>query len=270
MTPIEVDPEALLLVDVAHVYWPVWHATGSAIEAYRTTIERCERMARIWPHMVICCDSPTNWRHKLTEHLEPSERYKANRKAKPPDAFTHLVDAQERLGELGLCVAQADNYEADDVIATLKSQAFLQRVIVMTEDKDLAQLVDDACVLWTRDGERGADDVERTYGVKPPLMRDLLAMCGDSSDNVRGILRIGPVNAARLLNTYGSIAGVKEAVEKDDFSFRGIGPERRQAIRDWDPELAVKLVSLAYDAPVRLEDVLQRKNQVCQTDAFEF
>lgn len=254
---IEIDPDALLLVDVGHIFWRAWHASReSQTDAYTTTVETCLRYAEQFPHTVICCDSPTNWRHELTAHLEPKLRYKANRDPKKADALLSLIDAEERLRDIGLRVCKLDGYEADDVIATLKAQAWPRRVIIRTEDKDLAQLVDETCVLWTNKGERGAADVERVYGVLPPLMRDLLAMWGDTSDNIPGCPKIGQGFASKLLNAFGSIAGVQEATAEEDFSFPGVGPERIACIRAWDPEMAVKLTSLAFDAPVSLDAIL--------------
>jgi 5'-3' exonuclease len=252
---IPVDPEAVLLVDVGHIYWRSWHINQSSKEAYRETVEQCQNMAKWWPNMVVCADSPRNFRHALTEHLEPAARYKANRKSKPEDAVQGLVDAEERLADT-VRLVKVDGYEADDLIATLKTQAWLHRVIIKTEDKDLAQLVDDNCVMWTRYGERGPAEVQGTYGVPPSLIRDLLAMWGDDSDNVFGCPRIGQGFACKLLNAFGSIDAVKTEAEKPDFKFKGIGPERVASIRAWDPELAVKLVSLATDAPVNLEALL--------------
>src|SRR6478609_2447417 len=206
---IEIDPTALLLIDIGHIFWRTWHATGSRVDAYRETVERCQRLASMWPRTVVCCDSPTNWRHKLTEHLEGKERYKANRPPKPKDAIESLIDAEERLASDGMRVVKLDGYEADDIIATLKTQSWLYRVVILSEDKDLAQLVDENCVLWTRNGERGVDDVKRTYGVFPHQIRDLLAFWGDASDNVPGCPGVGQGKASKLLDEFGSLDNIK-------------------------------------------------------------
>jgi 5'-3' exonuclease len=267
MTHIEVDRDALVLVDLGHIFWREWYKTESRQDAYRYTVERCERLVGTWPKLIVCADSPTNWRHALTTHLEPGERYKANRKPKPKDAFLSLVDAEETIAGFAP-FAKVDDYEADDLIATLKNQAWLTRVLIMSEDKDLAQLVDESTLLWTRAGERGPDDVMRTWGVPPHLMRDLLAMWGDSSDNIQGCDGLGQKHASALLNHFGSIEAIKEAASSEDFKFPGIGPSRVEAIKAWDHTLAVKLVSLAYDAPINLNDLLtgqQKENQQCQT-----
>jgi 5'-3' exonuclease len=253
---IDVDPEAVVLIDLGHIFWRAWHKNESRVAAYEETVDRCQRMAKRWPNLIVCADSAKNWRHALTEHLEAKAQYKANRKPKPKDAFQSLLDAEMRIEDSGVRFVKAEGFEADDVIATLKAQAWLHRVIIMTEDKDLAQLVDDNCLMWTRNGERGPADIERTYGVLPPLMRDLLAMWGDASDNIPGCPDIGQGFACKLLNAFGSIDAVKAEAEKPEFKFKGIGPERIASIRAWDPELAVKLVSLATDAPVNLEALL--------------
>lgn len=273
MSYVPVDRDALVLVDVGHIFWRTWHATGSRHDAYRETVEQCQNMARLWPKLIVCADAPNNFRNALTEHLDAKERYKANRPPKPADAFLSLTDAEERIAESGVPLAKVDTFEADDVIATLKEQAWAHRVLIKSEDKDLAQLVDDGCQLWTRNGERGPEDVERTYGVRPHLMRDLLAMWGDASDNVPGCPKIGQGFAAKLLNAFGSIEGVKAAASEEGFKFKGVGPERIESIRAWDPALAVSLVSLRVDVPINLTELLNgsgKKDQQCQTDDCAF
>lgn len=269
---VPIDPDALLLVDVGHIFWRAWHISESRQEAYRDTVDRCERLARMWPRMIVCADSKTNWRHALTEHLEPAQRYKANRKPKPKDAFLSLIDAGETIAEFAP-LAKLEGFEADDLIAALAFQDMSGRILIMSEDKDLAQLVDEHTTLWTRNGERGPADVQRTWGVPPALMRDLLAFWGDASDNVPGCDGIGQKTASALLNHYGSLTAVKEAAESVDFKFKGVGPERLEALRAWDPTLAVRLVSLDHLAPVSLNDLLAgpiKEKPACQTDYIEF
>lgn len=252
---IELDPDALLLIDVGHIFWRAWHVSESRQDAYRETVEQCQRLARNWPRVIVCADSPTNFRQALTAHLEEKQRYKANRKPKPKDAFLSLIDAEEQISSF-LPLAKVDGFEADDLIAALRHQAYFDRVVIKSEDKDLAQLVDENTVLWTRSGERGPEDVERTWGVRPGLMRDLLALWGDQADNVPGCDGIGQKTAAGLLNYYGGIFEILGAAKSEDFHFRGVGPERLNALRTWDPTLAIQLTTLDHNAPVSLNGLL--------------
>lgn len=281
---IEVDPHAVLLIDVGHVYWQTWHATDSAVTAYESTYERIMGCQRVWSHVIVCADSPRNWRHDLCE------TYKANRKPKPESATQGLTDVLERVKANGVAVAYAEGYEADDVIATLVAQCWAHRVVIMSDDKDLAQLVSDDVRLWCNRHpyERGPREVEAKYGVPPSQIRDLLAIWGDSSDNIKcGCPKVGQQLGQVLLERFGSLDSLyasldlyKKEVELADVTcasapecpldgIPGIGPAIKSNLLAWDRSLAVSLVSLKTDAPVSLDALLQKrpKEEPCQNDS---
>lgn len=267
----------MLLIDVGHVYWQTWHATDSAVTAYESTYERIMGCQRVWSHVIVCADSPRNWRHDLCE------TYKANRKPKPESATQGLTDVLERVKANGVAVAYAEGYEADDVIATLVAQCWAHRVVIMSDDKDLAQLVSDDVKLWCNRHpyERGPREVEAKYGVPPSQIRDLLALWGDPSDNVPGCDGIGQQKACNVLARFGSIDGMTEALQKEvsapDWTgkvtvfdgIKGIGDKLKTSLAEWDPTLALSLVSLKTDAPVSLDALLQKrpKEEPCQNDS---
>ena len=89
-------------------------------------------------------------------------------------------------------------------------------------------------------------------------MRDLLTLMGDVSDNVQGCPGIGIVAAAKLLQAFGSIGGIKLAGSVMLGRIPGIGPGKVKALHDWDPEPAHTLVSLRTDAPASLDEQLKR------------
>lgn len=148
---------------------------------------------------------------------EIDPEYKANR-AETPELFRHQVPLiRELLILLGIPVIDAVEVEADDVIATLATQAVErhQTMVIVTGDRDSYQLVSDP---WIRVlyNKRGVSDyalydeagiLERT-GVTPGMYVDYAAMRGDSSDNLPGVPGIGEKTAAKLLNAYGDIAGI--------------------------------------------------------------
>jgi 5'-3' exonuclease len=261
---IPVDPSAILLIDVGHIYWTAWHATQeSAQDAYSSTYEAIMACHRNWLHCIVCIDSPRNWRHDL------SPDYKANRKPKPQAAVDGLVDVIERVRANGVPVAGADGYEADDVIATLVAQSWLHRVVIRSDDKDFAQLVSEDVSLWTRGGLRGPAEVQAKYGVPPHQIRDLLALWGDASDNVPGCPKVGQGKATALLAKFGSIESmysqlndwkVRPMNDRPDASplngIPGIGGTIAGNILAWDPSHAISLVSLKTDAPVSLDALL--------------
>lgn len=248
----------ILLVDLGSIYWANWMSQRSQVYAFSETLDRIEWLSNGYTETIICADSPRNWRHELTEHLEADKRYKSNRPPKPKEAIIALEDVKRRLGELGYPVAYVENYEADDLIATLAYQAFLDPVRILSEDKDLYQLLGPTTHQLTRSGVITPAGCERKFGVPPRQVRDLLAIWGDASDCVAGCYGVGQGKAADLLRAFGSIEGIKMAEHEELNAIRGIGPKIINSIYEWDPTLAVQLVSLKQDAPVSLDE-LRRK-----------
>ncbi|RMH50410.1 MAG: DNA polymerase I [Zetaproteobacteria bacterium] len=144
-------------------------------------------------------------------------QYKQNRLAMEDDLrrqWPHLIEANAALGLPLLCV---DGFEADDVIATLTRQARARgwRVSIVSGDKDLMQLVGEGVRQIDPAGgkEYDAEGVRARWGVPPAQIRALLALAGDSSDNIPGVEGIGPKTAAALLAEYGTLEGVLAAAD---------------------------------------------------------
>jgi DNA polymerase I len=151
------------------------------------------------------------------------EGYKAGRPATPDDLSPQFGLVRQILASLAVPVVEAPGYEADDVLATLATEARDRQcpVIVVTGDRDCFQLVEDPYVrvLYNR---RGVSDyalydeagiVERT-GVVPSLYPMLAALRGDPSDNLPGVNGVGEKTAAKLLNTYGDLDGIFANLDK--------------------------------------------------------
>ena len=145
------------------------------------------------------------------------EGYKAGRPPTPDDLSPQFDLVRQILAALAVPVVEVPGYEADDVLATLATEARDRQcpVIVVTGDRDCFQLVEDPYVrvLYNR---RGVSDyalydeagiVERT-GVTPGLYPMLAALRGDPSDNLPGVNGVGEKTAAKLLNTYGDLDGI--------------------------------------------------------------
>ncbi len=135
--------------------------------------------------------------------------YKANRPPTPPELADQFPLIRELLETMGIPVLQIDGVEADDVIGTLATQA-RQRgwdVLMVTGDKDMAQLVDAHVKLLDTMKQRtlDADGVVEKFGVPPERIVDYLALTGDSSDNIPGIRGVGPKTAAKWLTLYGDL-----------------------------------------------------------------
>lgn len=138
--------------------------------------------------------------------------YKAHRPPMPEDLATQWPWVFDVTRAFRLPLICIDNYEADDVIATLARQAEAQgwQVTVVSSDKDLMQLVSPkTTILDTMKGitydRQGVID---KWGVPPERVQDLLGLAGDSADNIPGVPGIGPKTAVELINTYGDLEGI--------------------------------------------------------------
>ncbi|RLE31459.1 DNA polymerase I [Candidatus Acetothermia bacterium] len=149
--------------------------------------------------------------------------YKATRKEMPDALAQQLPRVKELLDTLGVARLELPGYEADDIMATLARSAERQglEVLLLTGDKDMAQLVSDK-VLLLRPGRKPSEGltlldregVEEKFGVPPEKIVDLLALVGDTSDNVPGVRGIGDKTAKRLLAEFGSLEAILDNVDK--------------------------------------------------------
>ncbi|MFD2416938.1 DNA polymerase I [Amycolatopsis pigmentata] len=148
--------------------------------------------------------------------------YKANRSATPDD-FKGQVDlVKDVLGVLGIPVLAKENYEADDIIATLTTQAVAEgyQVLICTGDRDALQLVDDAVtVLYPRKGvsdlvRYDPDAVTGKYGLSPAQYPDFAALRGDPSDNLPGIPGVGEKTATKWIQQFGSLGELIDRVDE--------------------------------------------------------
>ncbi|NLE81204.1 MAG: DNA polymerase I [Rhodococcus sp.] len=159
---------------------------------------------------------------RQTFRAEKFPEYKANR-SKAPDEFKGQVDiTKDVLGAMGIPVMAVEGFEADDVIATLTTQAEAlgYRVLVVTGDRDSLQLVtDDVTVLYPK---RGVSEltrftpaaVEEKYGLTPAQYPDFAALRGDPSDNLPGIPGVGEKTATKWIREYGNLTGLVDNVDK--------------------------------------------------------
>ena len=152
--------------------------------------------------------------------------YKANRPPMPDELRIQIDYVYKIVKALGLPLVSIQHVEADDVLGTYAKEAEKQgyKVVICTGDKDLSQLVNANISLYNTMNEKVYDEraVEEKYGVKPKLIIDLLALKGDSSDNIPGMKGCGDKTALALLN---GIGGIDEIVANTDkiasLGFRG-------------------------------------------------
>ncbi len=153
------------------------------------------------------------------DRLKLLDSYKAQREEMPSALRGQFSDIQEYLCYAGLSSLTVDGQEADDVIATLATQASKAKadVLIATSDKDLYQLVNEgtAIVSLTKsDKKMTAIEVEAKTGVSPDKIDQWLALIGDTADNIPGVPGVGPKTAAKLLNTFGSIENLYQCLDE--------------------------------------------------------
>ncbi len=158
---------------------------------------------------------------RQTFRSERYPEYKANRSATPDEFHGQIDITKEVLNALGITVLSEPGFEADDLIATLATQAEDEgyRVLVVTGDRDSLQLVsDDVTVLYPRKGVSELtrftpDAVVEKYGLTPKQYPDFAALRGDPSDNLPGIPGVGEKTASKWIAEYGSLQGLVDNVD---------------------------------------------------------
>jgi DNA polymerase-1 len=155
--------------------------------------------------------------------------YKANRDATPEDLTAQFPMIVELVQAMGLPLLHVAGVEADDVIGTLARQAEAagHEVLIVTSDKDMAQLVNGRISLLDTMKNRKMDPagVVEKFGVPPERIIDYLALVGDTSDNIPGVPLVGPKTAAKWLNEHGSL----EALVKNADQIKGKAGENLRA-----------------------------------------
>ncbi|MCX5665228.1 MAG: DNA polymerase I [Planctomycetota bacterium] len=177
--------------------------------------------------------------------------YKANRTPPPLDFHGQVQRCLEFTKLLGVPVFAIEQVEADDVIATIarrvQREKSSMRMRIVSRDKDLSQLVDAQTTLFDPQTgiDLGPEQLFETKGVRADQVADMLALMGDTSDNIPGVPGIGPKTAAQLITTYGSIDGLLANLD-------ALTPKRRDAIVAAQSTLALarQLVALKEDCQI--------------------
>src|SRR5262249_49161531 len=147
---------------------------------------------------------------------EMFEAYKANRVAAPEDLLPQFTTVRQVVAVMNLPCLELEGYEADDLIATLVKRAAERglRVVIVSSDKDMMQLVSERVRMVRavptgpqrsamEDKLIGRDEVNERYGVTPEQLGDVLALMGDSVDNVPGVPGVGEKTAGLLIRHFG-------------------------------------------------------------------
>ncbi len=267
-------PDRLLLLDSASLYFRAFFGVPdqrtsedepptNALRGFLDMIATLVTAHRP-THLVACWDD--DWRPQWRVDLVPT--YKTHRLTEgsavaeeSPDGLTPQVPLiREALAAVGIPRLGAPGFEADDVIGTLTARhRGSMAVDVVTGDRDLLQLVDDAQgvrVLYTgRGGVREPDiatqDLLREkYGVDTgEAYLEMSVLRGDTSDGLPGVKGIGDKTAAQLIAQYGSLAGLRRAVDSGDPAIKGARRTNLEAASAY-LDVAPTVVRVAPDAPV--------------------
>ena len=182
--------------------------------------------------------------------------YKANRPPTPEDIKLSVPYVKRLLEAMCIPILEVQGFEADDVIGTLAKRGAEAGydVFMVTPDKDYGQLVDDKCVIYNQKGDdiihtdRAA--IEAKYGFSDPvLVRDVLALWGDASDNIPGVPGIGEKGAAKLVREWGTAENILANADK-------IGGKTGKNIAEWGDKLllAKELTTIRLDAPIAFDE----------------
>ncbi|MFJ3787525.1 5'-3' exonuclease H3TH domain-containing protein [Kitasatospora sp. NPDC090091] len=260
-----------MLLDSASLYFRAYFGVpdtlrspqGEPVNAVRGLLDFIARLVHDHrpDQLVACMDA--DWRPQWRVDLIPT--YKTHRVAEAavdgeeevPDTLAPQVPVIEQvLDALGIARIGSPGYEADDVIGTLTARA-TGPVQIVTGDRDLFQLVDDARAVTVLYPVKGMGNLQVTddalllekYGVRGSQYADMAALRGDPSDGLPGVKGIGEKTAAQLINEYGDLPGIRAAAL--DIGSR-LTPARRRNIVEGAAylDVAPKVVRVADDVPL--------------------
>ncbi|HXZ64598.1 MAG TPA: 5'-3' exonuclease [Streptosporangiaceae bacterium] len=260
---------SLMLLDSASLYFRAFFGVpdtvrapdGTPVNAVRGLLDMITRLvrARQPARLVACWDA--DWRPAFRVAVVPS--YKAHRLAAdgtseetPPALAAQVPLIEQVLHASGLAVAGEPGFEADDVIGTLAARSE-GPVDVVTGDRDLFQLVDDARgirVIYTQRGLLNMDVIDEAavsakYGIPGRAYADFAALRGDPSDGLPGVPGVGEKTAAALIRTFGSIEGITSALDAGHGGFPRGSRDKLERARDY-LDIALSVVRVVDDAPL--------------------
>lgn len=257
--------DTLLIIDSHALIHRAYHAIPplttksgiptNALYGYFNLIQKA--ITDIQPtHLVACFDTPTeSFRKKIVEH------YQATRKPTEDNLKVQFNLVKEIVDAAHIRRFEAGGYEADDVMGTIvdKIQSTVDsrqtgnklRIIILTGDKDMFQLVNDHVFVLTpqigfsKSLLYGPKEVEEKLGIPPDKVADFKALSGDSSDNYEGIRKIGPKTAVKLIKEFGSIENMNERFDSETMDMLRKMKEVSTIVRDV-PNIDAHLDELLY------------------------
>ncbi len=259
----DADKQTLYLVDGSAFIFRAYHAlpTGQFTNPEGVTVNAVYGFVNMFvkllsdmhvKNMAVIFDATReNFRYDIFPE------YKANRGETPEDLIPQFPIIREATEAFDLPCLELEGFEADDLIATYSKRAVEAgwKVVIVSSDKDLMQLVNDDVVMFDPMKGKTMDiaAVHEKFGVSPDKVIDVQSLAGDSVDNVPGVPGIGVKTAAQLINEYGDLETLLQRAEEIK------QPKRRESLINHaeDARISKKLVSLDcnVDVPVAVEDL---------------
>ncbi|MET0792253.1 MAG: DNA polymerase I [Polyangiaceae bacterium] len=250
-------PDVLYIVDLSSYMLRAYHAiaplsspTGEPTHAVHGTVSMLERLVRQCRPALLAIAMDSG---RVTFRKEIYDEYKANRPPAPADLKQQMARCEQIVRAFNIPIFKQDGVEADDLIASAVKRAAEHdlKVVIVAADKDLMQLVSERTIMWDtmRDRVFGVPEVEERFGVRIDQLRDLLALTGDTSDNIPGVPSVGPKTAKELLNEFETLPGIYDRIEQ----------LKKKGLRDKLIEhrekafLSQRLVTLKDDCPVVID-----------------
>jgi 5'-3' exonuclease len=260
--PAPAEPAGAYLIDAHNYIFRAFHGVpsftsgaGRPTNATYGFIRTLLMLVREHPPALAACifEGPPTRRTALYP------AYKQNRAELPPALGPQFADCRRAAAALGFQCLESAGYEADDLMGTLaaKLAAAGEEVVLVSGDKDLAQLVTDRITLYdvARDEAFDLAGVKERFGVPPARIPDLLALTGDPIDNIPGIPGIGDKTAVALLAAFGSLPAIladpARIADLDLRNARAVA-EKVSAAGD-QPRLGLELATIATDAPIAID-----------------
>ena len=188
--------------------------------------------------------------------------YKANRKPMPDDLRPQLPLLESVIKAYDIPVYSKDGFEADDIMGTISKRLSKENIktVLISRDKDLEQLLDDNITMLDIKSNTFYDTkaFREKRGIEPLQMIEILALMGDSSDNIPGVPGIGPKTATKLINEWNSVDGVLNNIDKIS------AKKTKQSLMDYGEQakLSRYLATIDLEVPIDFDLEVCRVNEI--------
>jgi DNA polymerase I len=263
---LNVTPGGAYLIDASVFIWRAYHSVpialvdgdGNPVNALHGFGRFLgDLIERVRPEYIAVAFDEATLVGSFRKELFPA--YKANREPAPDDLRRQFRQCRRLCEGLGVASFASDRYEADDIIGalTVRMRAQGRKVVLVTRDKDLSQLVRPGDEYWDYIGEKryAYDDIAERFGVVPERMACFLAVTGDAIDNIPGVPGVGRKTASMLFSHFESLVHLYDDMDRvsklklrnPGFVVTQLREHRQRAF------LARRLTEIACDMPLDVD-----------------